>query len=472
MGNIVKNSSLYLLSTVCLKATSFLLLPFYSYLITPDVYGKVFVVNALISFLSLLMPLALNTSVHRFFFNCKNLQEEKSLYSTIVWTATLSVILFSLIMLLLAEYWAKIFEIPIYYISISTITSALSVYYSIATSFFYAKQKAKTISIVTIIVGLIQIVVQFCLVIYMDDKALALIITFLVNSIVSFLIFLFFSKNYLRFTFDLTHLRIYLIYGFSQLPSDISVKVVAVLDRFILNKFINSSAVGLYGLGYTLGTIPSVLFSAVNQALVPTIYEDYKEDSPTSVKRAVVKVEVVYTLITIIFSLIIVYSNNIITILSDKYKDSSTIMCIVLFALLIDTYRILFMYPMGYKVEFVKIKSFIWVLSAILSTILNLLLIPKLSIYGAAFSFLISNIVTLFMILYFSHKAIPLHFNVTRLVLVFLGSSVFSLSVTLGSNLGAFCVKVAITVLYLGIMSYLLLKNYPFLTDLISKFKK
>ena len=198
MGNVAKNSSLYLLSTIALRATSFLLLPFYSYLITPDVYGRVFVANALMTFLAMLMPMALNSSVHRFYFECKSLSEEKLLYSTVVWSTTLFVIAYSLIMLLPIAFWARVFEIPSFYILIATVSAALQVYYSIITSFLYAKQQAKAISIVTIIVGVIQIVVQLILVINMADKAIALLTTYLINAVVCFSVFLFFSKQYLR----------------------------------------------------------------------------------------------------------------------------------------------------------------------------------------------------------------------------------------------------------------------------------
>ena len=46
--SLVKNSLLYIISTLSVKAASFLLLPFYSYLVTPAEYGYVFVVSAFV----------------------------------------------------------------------------------------------------------------------------------------------------------------------------------------------------------------------------------------------------------------------------------------------------------------------------------------------------------------------------------------------------------------------------------------
>jgi len=460
MGNVAKNSSLYLVSTIALRATSFLLLPFYSYLITPDVYGRVFVANALMSFLAMLMPMALNSAVHRYYFECKSHGEERLLYSTVVWAATAFVALFAAAMLIPIQFWAGVFEIPSLYILLATTSAALQVYYTIITSFLYAKQQAKAISVVTIFVGTIQIIVQLVLVITMTDKALALLITFLINSVVSFCVFLYFSRAYLAFVFDVGKVKEYFVYGVSQLPSDVSSKIVSLMDRFILNRFVNSTAVGLYGIAFNLASIPCFVFTSINQALVPSVFIDFKENTEDAYRAAVSKIELTFALLTVLFSLLIVYSNHIILVLSDRYKESGTIMCFILVAQLLDTYRVLFMYPMQYNVKYVKVKSAIWVFAAVLSISLNFMLIPKMSIYGAATSFIISNFVTLIMILHYSHKAIDLPYNKSRLTLIVLTSAVFSLSVLCGDSLWALLVKVILTVTYTHIIYVYSIKKY------------
>ena len=441
-----------------------MLLPFYSYLITPDVYGRVFVANALMTFLTMLMPMALNSAVHRYYFECKSLSEERRLYSTAVWMTTLFVVFFASSILFPIKFWAGIFEIPPLYILLATVSATLQAYYSIITSFLYAKQQAKAISIVTIVVGVIQIVVQLTLVINMEDKAMALLLTYLLSAVVSFSVFLYFSKKYLYFAFDTCNVRKYLVFGFSQLPSDISLTVVALLDRFILNKYVNAAAVGLYGIGYSLGSIPQMIFTSVNQALVPDVFSDFKKNTKEAFQNAANKVSITFTLITMLFSFLIVYSNHLILILSDKYRESGTIMCLILFALLIDTYRVLFMYPMQFNVKYVKIKSAIWVLAAVLSTSLNLLLIPRLSVYGAALSFITSNIVTLLLILHFSHKAIALPYNIKRLSFVFVISMVFASFFFAGSSLIALGIKVVVSIVYCFVIYNYSIKKYTDIT--------
>ena len=71
--SLVKNSLLYIISTLSVKAASFLLLPFYSYLVTPAEYGYVFVVSAFVSFMSIFMAFSLHGALSRFYLYLANL---------------------------------------------------------------------------------------------------------------------------------------------------------------------------------------------------------------------------------------------------------------------------------------------------------------------------------------------------------------------------------------------------------------
>ena len=50
-SSLLKNSFLYLIATISIRATSFLLLPFYSHLVSPEEYGYVYMVSAVSTFL-------------------------------------------------------------------------------------------------------------------------------------------------------------------------------------------------------------------------------------------------------------------------------------------------------------------------------------------------------------------------------------------------------------------------------------
>lgn len=455
MANFIKNSALYLTATLCLRAASFLLLPLYSNLITPEAYGKVYLVSSLITFLTLFLTFSMNSSIQRFFFDCKTAEEVRRMFSTVFYSVfTISTIIVISLLALIAPI-SRWLDVPQSYMLIAIITVYFSIFYNLIVALLYAKQEAVKISIASIVVGILQIVSQLVLVLNMEDKALAMIIAFGVGGILHLFLFVFFSFKYFTLAFDSISLRKYVIYGFSQFPSDISTWIVSFFDRIILNKYQNSAAVGIYGMGYTLASVPNVLFQSMNKALSPIVFENYKQSETEGVgvlKYSASIIEKIFVVITLLVCVIAAFSNNIIRILSSNYSQSGTVMLFVLIAVLIDIYRILFMYPLAYNVKYVKVKSIIWVFASIASIGLNLILIPRFSYLGACLTLLIVNSFTFLLIDFFSKKATAPPYQTKKLILIFLISLVFACSFFIGSSWGGFVIKLLLLLVYIVLL--------------------
>ena len=460
MANFIKNSALYLISTIVLKATSFLLLPLYSSLISPDAYGQVYIVNSIITFLSIFLTFSLNAALQRYFFDCKNDRDVQRLYSTIFYfVLAVSTVIISLLIGFnnIIARWLKIATL---YSLLAFITIYLSLFYNLIIALLYIKQDAVKISIASIVIGVIQIISQVYLVIHMEDKALAMVISLLIGGLLQFGVFIIFSRPYLVLYFNKKLLIPSLKYGLSQFPSDISNWIVSFFDRIILNKYQDSGAVGIYGMGHTLATIPSVLFQSMNKALSPKVFENFKqyEDGVVgNVSYAVSMVEKVFVFITIVLSLLVAFANNIIHILSSQYESSALVMFLVLFACLLDIYRMLFMYPLAYNVRYVKVKSIIWVIASIACIFLNLVLIPKYSYLGACVTLIIVNSITLGLIVYFSRKAIEINYHSFKLISVFTISLLYGCSFFLGDGIMQLIIKLMLSGIYL----FIIWKIYP-----------
>lgn len=458
MGSFVKNSVLYLTATVCLKAASFLLLPLYSNLITPDAYGKVYVISSLITFLTLFLTFSMNSSIQRFFFDCKTGEEVCRMFSTVLYSVFSVSTIVVLALFAFISPAAQWLDVPNSYIAIALLTVYFSVFYNLIIALLYAKQEAGKISVASIIVGVLQIVAQLILVLNMKDKAFAMILAFGVGGVLHLVLFLFFSIKYITFVFDKASLRKYTIYGFSQFPSDISTWIVSFFDRIILNKYQNSAAVGIYGMGHTLASVPNVLFQSMNKALSPIVFDNYKQSETAGLdvlRYSAAIIEKIFVLITVLVCIIAAFSNNIVHILSSNYSQSGIVMLLVLIAVLIDIYRILFMYPLAYNVKYVKVKSTIWVLASIASILLNLVFIPKYSYLGACITLIIVNSITFFLIDYYSRKAIAPPYQSKKLFLIFIVSLAFAFTFFIGNGWWEFAIKSVLLLVYMVMLRYI-----------------
>lgn len=451
--SLAKNSLLYIISTICIKATSFLLLPLYTYLITPEEYGYVYVTSAFVTFMSLFMIISLNGSIQRFYFDCSNNFEIKQLYSNIVCIVLLLAISISTTLLIFKQPISEIIGLPIKYYNYAVYISLLSAFYPLILSLLYASEKAKQVSLVTIFLGVLGIIIQLTLVLTKEDKGFALIQAMLLNALFSFIIFLIYSRKYItKPNFNSKDCLKYCKYSLSQFPSDISVWLVSFSDRLLLNKLKGAYDTGIYGMGSTLGQIPQILFHSVNKAYVPYVFRHYKEYE-CGKKEAISIVSNVttrlFSILTFVITSLIILSNNIIGILAPQFKNSSYIMPLILFAVLIDCSRIIFMNPLSYNLKYIKIKSMIWMFSAICNIILNILLIPRYSAIGACFSVIFSYSITLLLILYFSKKAMPIQYEKLKLYKIVYYSLLFSTSIFLGDNYISLLLKTPIIFFYM-----------------------
>ena len=463
MNKLYKNSALYLVATLAVKATSFLLVPFYSYLISPSEYGYVYIVISFVTFMSLFVTCSLHGAVNRFYWECSDKDDVNRMYSTITYMVLIIAIAITFIMLILSEEISGLLSLPVIYLRIAVFSSGFQCFYRLITALLYVEQEAKKISITSISVGVTQILIQLSMVLSMSDKAMAMILSQLICALLMFGIFLVFSRPYLRLAFDVKRSWIYFKYSICQIPSDVSVWLMSFSDRMMMNKMKGSALTGIYGMGQTLGSIPKIVYLSINSAYVPFVFGCYKEiDKGNEVKRSELKKHTTYvfSMVTVMVSLIIIFSNNVISILDQRYSQASVVMVVMLFAMLIDCYRTMFLNPLSYNIKYIKVASIIWSTAAAINIGLNYYLIPIYSIYGACFAMIFSYSLTFLMIIFFARKAYYVDYDIKKMLKVFI-ISILSFSLFfLGTSLYLLPIKIASSLIYIYIILRIIEINY------------
>ena len=441
--SLAKNSILYLISTICIKATSFFLLPLYTNLVPPEVYGQVYVVSSMNNFITILLSLSLSICLSRFYFDCKNEEQVKCLYSTIILFVFVSSTLIITPFFLLKDNIALFLNLPVEYLVIGLVISYLGVYYQIILALLYAMQRAKQVSITSMLVGVFQIIIQLTLVINLEDKAIALLGTMMIQAITTFVIFLIYSKPYLTFSFNFSETGKFLRYSLSQFPSDVSGWFVNFTDRILINKYIGSASAGIYGIGANIGMIPNMVFSSMNSAFTPYVNSQYKaieiaesEQNQEYLKHKLARVFlIVSSILIIINSFFITFSRDIVHLLNPAYADAFFVVIIMLVTSLMNSYRIIYMAPLAYNIKYTKVKSLVWVVAGLINITLNFLLIPQYGIYAACLNSLITYSITFILMLYFSKKAFCIRYDWKSLLKIAGISIAYSLMLLIDTSL-------------------------------------
>lgn len=453
MSKLVKNSMLYLTATIFLKGASFLLLPLYTKLVSPEEYGVVYLITTLGTFLSLLLSLSVRGAVSRFYFDNKQQEALKELYSCIVififGFATISYLIIFAFVNPISDFMD--ISNPLY-LTFALIGSYASVFFPIILALLYVQEKGKLISLITILIGSFSIIMQLLLVLNMQDKIMAFMISLLINGLLQLSLFIFFSRKYFVFNLKFKNIKKYLTYSLHSLPGDISVWIITFADRIMIDKYKGHADTGLYSIGYKLGQSPEILFQSINKAYVPYVYNKYSDFNDENRNNTIKVGTFLFTLFTGFIFVITVFSKDIVRLLNTSYKDSLWIMVIILFSYLLSGYKLIFHNPLSFNEKFLKYKSGIWIFAAILNIALNFWLIPKYSMYGAAIATLISYIVTLIPVLILSNRAIKINYPIKKYFVILIISIIYFMSIMLDVTLCNFIIKILITIIYTWVL--------------------
>lgn len=225
-----------------------------------------------------------------------------------------------------------------------------------------------------------------------------LIVLFLLKKDISLL----HTKNFMK-DYKKESINRFLLFTLPLFLYTISSRLLAVADKYIINYFHGKAMVGIYSLSYSLADVVNTFGMTVLIIFYPYIAEQYnnKKDHQT-----LLNLSLKYGLVLMLpmISVIMALKKEAILILGGlNYLYGQNILLILivypLFSLL--TY---ILYQELLLIGHTKKIAYIYTFGAIINIILNILLIPKYDLYGAAFSTLISYVV---MYLYLASKRLP-----------------------------------------------------------------
>lgn len=407
---------IYTLTDLLVKISTFLLIPFYTKKIPQEELGEIYTLIALGGILSTIYSLSLKGAISRFYFEEK--ENLKNLYSTIVNMTIILGGIFNFLILINYSLLEKILKIQFFpKIIIIIIISYLNIFYTYIYALMIMEEKAKQISIISIIISIINIIINIFLVNFMINKILAFLLGLLIGSFFQFLIFVFCSKNYYNiFILNRTSLKKYLSYSLKILPFDLSSWILTFSDRFYLTEYIGFKATAIYSIGYKVGQGLEIFINGLNKAYIPYVYKIFHEKKKEATREHSKRITELIGVEIFLTCSCITFFKSFIFLLGKDYSESYSVVFIISFAIFFNGLRLLFQPILDYNEKLLNIKLIIWLLSSGINILLNILLIPKYSYLGAAIATLISYIFIFILITYISLKYYKIRYEYIKII--------------------------------------------------------
>lgn len=183
--------------------------------------------------------------------------------------------------------------------------------------------------------------------------------------------------------------------------SVVSFLIYTQTDRLMINHYLGIEEVGVYTIGMQLSSVLAILIGPIQNSLFPKFLELYRNDYQkyyNFYKLTNTIITQFYLIITLISIIVVKYTFKY--VYSSQYDGAILIYSILAFSVFIKTNGSLQTSHM--TIKNITQKSFYKTLvSLILNIILNILLIPKYGINGAAIATLITQFIALFLIDFF-----------------------------------------------------------------------
>jgi O-antigen/teichoic acid export membrane protein len=295
--------------------------------------------------------------------------------------------------------------------------------------FFRTFQQFKKLSIFLIFQAylLVLFVAYFAI---KDSNIIYVIVGSLIAQIITFIIgFVVIIKNIGFKIPKFLNLKEYLSFGIPNMPTLLSNWMVDSSDRYLISFFLGSIFVGYYSPGYTLGwTFIGLLaapFIIILPSLLPYHYDQGQEDKVKIFLKYSLKYFLIFA-IPAFFGLSILSKQFLYILTTPEIASNGylvtpfTALSAVFFGCYIIFFNVLFLQ------KATKTLGSIWILSAIINLILNIILIPLFGFLAAAAATLFVYGLSLVLTIIYSNKFIKFDFEWSSMIKSLFSSIIMS----------------------------------------------
>lgn len=222
-------------------------------------------------------------------------------------------------------------------------------------------------------------------------------------------------RGHVTLTFATRLLRDALGFGLPKVPHGLFVQIQNLADRKILDLFVSRADVGLYQMGYQLGTAVKFPLSAFEPAWGPFLYAEIKRpDAPRTIARLATVAFALFALCATAVASLGGEALALLTPFSPEFRAAAPVIPVVACAYLLHGVFLLTSVGIGVSKR-ARYYPLITAVVAAVNIASNLLLIPRFGMMGAAWATLASYAVMAALGAVISQRLYPIPFERGRM---------------------------------------------------------
>jgi len=412
---IIKQSLIYLGSSILNKAIPFLLLPIMTHYLSPSDYGILSIYSIFIAIYSALIGMASHTIISKNFFKVS--KQEISLYiGNILLILMITFMFYISLTYIFSLCFDEIFSIPSKWLLLIPFISIMLMINEVNTTILRNEQKAYMFGVFEVSNTLLKIGFTILFLLVFHYGWLSQVFGTLIGSFIFFIIGLLYLKNrsYLTFKFDKNIVKSILNISIPLIPHLLGGLIVAMSDRLFIEKMVSIEAVGIYSVGYMFGMIVMLFTDAFIKAWSPWFYKILS--NPTNAKKEkIVKYTYIYIFGLFILSIFISFVAGFILpyFVDEKfYEAKQFIIWVALGYAVQGVYKIFFPYLV--HISKTSFLAFSTITAAILNLLFNYIFILYFGTIGAAYATILAFGVSAVLVFLYQKRNFEMPWNIFR----------------------------------------------------------
>ena len=413
LKGLTKDFILYGIGGALSKASSIILLPFYTFYFSPEEYGVLELLTIIITLSSIMGLLQLESSLSRFFYEYKT-EERKQLITTLfLFSGLLSFIITIILWVFGNSINILIFD-TLAYISaynISLLSLPLFCLNSLLIIIIRFTEKKQIFIQSQGLLFLANLITPVVLVYFYDFGISSFFWGQFFGLLLAVIFITLSSKNDFGKTFSIKFIGPSLKYSLPLIPGVASGWINSYGSRFLMISFLSFKEIGIYAAAIKIASVFQLIGSAFRMTWPQFFWKTFKED-----KNHKQVFRTIHYWISLIISAAIIFFTIFVAdvaslILKEDYNKAITYIPMISFSFLIQSFFIQIV-GVGPSIKYkTKFNSYAFILGTLLNLITLVIFLPKIGLIAVPISFLISSLVSYFTLWYFSELLYKINFS-------------------------------------------------------------
>lgn len=407
LKQLVSQGVVFGLTSSLQTALTFILLPLYTKYFSLEEFGGYNMLLVIAGACNTVFYLGASSVLGRFYYDYKEKGKDNEIVSAAFWLSIVG----SAILICLSFIFAN--SVCTYYLNDSSLTlpfilcmvgNALTYPITTLTLLLRYKKKSLFYLVVTLAGLLLNFFITLSVLTLSDIKVCAPFIGMTCGNTILLLVLTYYSRRELTFNVPKVAFKIELLFGSQIVLTSLLNYLYGSLDKFVIKEALSVSDVGVYSLGYRIGSLYQVLIYMPFALVWAPLRMEYR-NSPDNA-FFIKKITSYYTIGSAIFIVLcMVWGNDILKIIfpQQEYAISLQIFPIIMIGYLFYGWTDIFNFGIYVSNKFYY-QSIVPLVGAVLNCGLNILLLPKYGVEVSAYVFMITFLFAAILLLVISNR--------------------------------------------------------------------